>query len=308
MPKDISVGFIGFGEAGFEIAKGLRSEGVRQMLLYDTALTDLLEKRAAETGAEVTRGLKALTEKSDLILSVVPPGVSVEVSRELLRHLREGQFYLDLTSSFPEDMKSVAAMVKTSRAHFVDGAMMGALPVHGHKVLIYVSGNQAETVARRLNAIGMNVKVVGREPGQASAVKLILSVATKGFGSILVEMLLASHYFDVDDPVLEALELFYTKGLQAYIDRNVGSSAIYAGRRIVEMEASAKLLKQIGVDPIMTDATVARLKWLDSLELDTFFKGQVPGGYKEVLDAWEQMGLFDNMPDGIPSEKKLSKS
>ncbi len=302
MQKDVSVGFIGFGEAGFEIAKGLRCEGVTRMVLYDSVRTDLLENRAAEAGVEVTRGLKVLAEKSDMVLSVVPPGVSVEVSRELLKHLKQGQFYLDLTSSFPEDMKSVAAMVKDGGAHFVDGAMMGALPVHGHKVLIYVAGNQAQTAARRLNAIGMNVKVVGSEPGQASAVKLILSVATKGFGSILVEMLLASHYFDVDDPVLEALELFYAKGLPAYIDRNVGSSAIYAGRRVVEMEASAKLLEQIGVDPIMTDATVARLKWLDSLGLPAFFKGQVPDGYRQVLAAWEQMGLFAKMPARTASE------
>ncbi len=301
MRKDVSVGFIGFGEAGFEIAKGLRSEGVTRMALYKRNRTDLLESRAAEAGVEVAQGLKALAEKSDLILSVVPPGVSIEVSRELLKYLKQGQFYLDLTSSFPEDMKSVASMVMASGAHFVDGAMMGALPVHGHKVLIYVAGNQAETVARRLNAIGMNVKVVGSEPGQASAVKLILSVATKGFGSILVEMLLASHYFDVDNPVLEALEQFYTKGLQAYIDRNVGSSAIYAGRRIVEMEASAKLLKQIGVAPIMTEATIARLKWLDSLGLSAFFKGKVPGGYRDVLAAWEQMGLFAKMPDRTSS-------
>jgi 3-hydroxyisobutyrate dehydrogenase-like beta-hydroxyacid dehydrogenase len=147
MRKDVSVGFIGFGEAGFEIAKGLRREGVTRMLLYDSVRTDLLENRAAEAGVEVTRGLKALAEKSDLILSVVPPGVSVEVSRELLKHLKKGQFYLDLTSSFPEDMKSVAAMVKAGGAHFVDGAMMGALPVHGHKVLIYVAGKQAETAA-----------------------------------------------------------------------------------------------------------------------------------------------------------------
>ncbi len=301
MRKDVSVGFIGFGEAGFEIAKGLRSEGVTRMALYKRKRTDLLESRAAEAGVEVAQGLKALAEKSDLILSVVPPGVSIEVSRELLKYLKQGQFYLDLTSSFPEDMKSVASMVMASGAHFVDGAMMGALPVHGHKVLIYIAGKQAEAVARRLNAIGMNVKVIGSEPGQASAVKLILSVATKGFGSILVEMLLASHYFDVDNPVLEALEQFYTKGLQAYIDRNVGSSAIYAGRRIVEMEASAKLLKQIGVAPIMTEATIARLKWLDSLGLSAFFKGKVPGGYRDVLAAWEQMGLFAKMPDRTSS-------
>ena len=298
MQKDVSVGFIGFGEAGFEIAKGLRSEGVTRMLLYDSVRTDLLENRAAEAGVEVTQGLKALAEKSDMVLSVVPPGVSVEVSAELLKHLKQGQFYLDLTSSFPEDMKSVAAMVKDGGAHFVDGAMMGALPVHGHKVLIYVAGKQAQKAARRLNAIGMNVKVVGSEPGQASAVKLILSVATKGFGSILIEMLQASHYFDVNEPVLEALELFYTKGLPAYIDRNVGSSAIYAGRRVVEMEASARLLKQIGVDPIMTDATVARLKWLDSLDLADFFRGKVPDGYREVLAAWEKMGLFAKLQEG----------
>jgi 3-hydroxyisobutyrate dehydrogenase-like beta-hydroxyacid dehydrogenase len=302
MLKDVSVGFIGFGEAGFEIAKGLRSEGITRMVLYDSARTDLLENRAAQAGVEVTHELKALAEKSELILSVVPPGVSVEVSGELLKYLKPGQFYIDLTSSFPEDMKSVASMVTPSGAHFVDGAMMAAVPVYGHKVLIYVAGQQAETVAGRLNAIGMNVKVVGSEPGQASAVKLILSVATKGFGSILVEMLLASHYFDVDDPVLEALEQYYARGLQAYIDRNVGSSAIFAGRRIVEMEASAKLLKHIGVDPIMTAATVARLKWLDSLGLPAFFKGKVPGGYREVLDAWEQMGLFAKMPDRISSE------
>lgn len=298
MQKDVSVGFVGFGEAGFEIAKGLRSEGVSRMVLYDSVRTELLEKRAAEAGVEVMPGLQELAERSDMILSVVPPGISVEVSRKLLTHLNPGRFYLDLTSSPPEDMKSVASMVAASGAHFVDGAMMGALPVHGHKVLIYVAGNQAETVACRLNAIGMNVKVVGREPGQASAVKLILSVATKGFGSILVEMLLASHSFGVDEPVLEALEQFYAKGLRAYIDRNVGSSAIYAGRRVVEMEASAKLLKSIGIDPIMTAATVTRLKWLDSQGLPAFFKGKVPAGYREVLAAWEEMGLFSKICTG----------
>ena len=197
MPKDVSIGFVGFGEAGFEIAKGLRSDGFTRMVLYDSVRTDLLKKRAEQAGVEEMPGLQELAERSELILSVVPPGISVEVSRKLLKHLKPGHFYLDLTSSFPEDMKSVASMVVASGAHFVDGAMMGALPVDGHKVLIYVAGNQAETVASRLNAIGMNVKVVGSDPGQASAVKLILSVATKGFGSILLEMFQASHYFGV---------------------------------------------------------------------------------------------------------------
>lgn len=292
MQKDVAIGFVGFGEAGFEIARGLRSEGVSRMGLYDSIRTTLMEERAVAAGVEIKKNLQALIEKSELILSVVPPGISVKVSQEISKYLKAHQFYVDLSSSFPADMKTVAAMVQQSGAKFVDGAMMGALPVHGHKVLIYLAGNQAEPLARRLNELGMNTKAVGNKPGQASAVKLILSVATKGYGSILLEMLMASHHFGVDEPVLEALEQFYKKGLKAYIDRNVGSSAIYSGRRIVEMEASAKLLESIGVAPIMTKATVERLKWLDTQELPVYFEGVVPESYRDVMNALEKKGIL----------------
>jgi 3-hydroxyisobutyrate dehydrogenase-like beta-hydroxyacid dehydrogenase len=292
MPSDLKIGFIGFGEAGFEIASGLQAEGLKRLFLYVRKKTERVKTRARQAGASLLESMQAVAEKSDIILSVVSPGVSVAVTRELVKHLKPGSFYIDLTSSHPDDMKTVAALVAPTGAYFVDGAMMGALPVYGHRVLIYVAGSRAAEAARRLNASGMNLKVVGKDPGQASAVKLILSIATKGFGALLLEMFLASHYFDVDESVLEALEQFYQKGLQAYIDRNVGSSAIYAGRRVVEMEASLRLLKHIGVEPIMTAATVARLKWLDSMKLSDFFKGVVPPGYKEVLVAWEALGLF----------------
>ena len=33
MKSELSIGFIGFGEAGFEIAKGLREEGITRMFL-----------------------------------------------------------------------------------------------------------------------------------------------------------------------------------------------------------------------------------------------------------------------------------
>ena len=36
---------------------------------------------------------------------------------------------------------------------------------------------------------------VGKEPGQASAIKLILSISTKGLEALLVEMLLAAHHY-----------------------------------------------------------------------------------------------------------------
>ena len=297
MKEHFLVGFIGFGEAGFEIAKGLHSAGVARMGLCDLGMQDpdraaLIRNRAREAGGEIFDSAREVAAHSEIILSVVTPEASVSVATEAAAHLRPGQIYIDLTSSFPDDMKMIAALMEPSGAGFVDGAMMGALPVYGHKVLIYVAGLHAGEAARILNAHGMNLKVVGEEPGQASAIKLILSIATKGFGALLVEMLLASHQYQVEEPVLLALNQFFAKGLDAVVDRFVASDAVHAGRRIKEMESSVRLLERIGTDPIMTRATVQRLKWSASLHLTEYFGGVTPEGYKDVIQAWEKIGLF----------------
>jgi len=299
MNNRLSVGFIGFGEAGFEMAKGLHSEGTIRLFVYDLKGQDpekaaWIKKRAQEAGAAYLESAEEVVRKSDVILSLVTPEACITVAREAALHLKPGQIYLDLTSSFPDDMKVIGALVEPTGAKFADGAMMGALPIYGHKVLIYVAGPSAEEAARILNRRGMNLQAVGKEPGQASAIKLILSISTKGLEALLLEMLLAAHPYQVEEPVLSALNQFFVMGLEALINRFVGSDAVHAGRRVKEMEASVKLLKNLGVDPIMSEATVQRLKWSASLGLSEYFKGISPEGYKEVIQAWEKIGLFSN--------------
>jgi 3-hydroxyisobutyrate dehydrogenase-like beta-hydroxyacid dehydrogenase len=299
MNKHLSVGFIGFGEAGFEMAKGLHSEGTIRLFVYDLKgqdpeRADWIKNRAQEAGAAYLESTEEVVRKADVILSLVTPEASVAVAREAAPHLKPGQIYLDLTSSFPDDMKAIAALVEPTGAKFTDGAMMGALPIYGHKVLIYAAGPHAEKAAQILNPRGMNLQVVGKEPGQASAIKLILSISTKGLEALLVEMLLAAHPYGVEEQVLSALNQFFVMGLEALINRFVGSDAVHAGRRVKEMESSVRLLKNLGVDPIMSEATVQRLKWSASLGLSEYFKGISPEGYKEVIKAWEKIGLFSN--------------
>jgi hypothetical protein len=107
-----------------------------------------------------------------------------------------------------------------------------------------------------------------------------------------VETLLAAHPYGVEEQVLSAFQQFFTRGLEAAIDRFVGSDAVHSGRRVKEMESSAQLLKNLRVDPIMTEATVRRLKWSASLGLKEYFQGRTPEGYREVIQAWEAMGIF----------------
>jgi 3-hydroxyisobutyrate dehydrogenase-like beta-hydroxyacid dehydrogenase len=298
MSERFSIGFIGFGEAAFEIAKGLRSAGLNRMCLCDIRTHDpekavLVIKRAQETGVAILDSVGEVGEQSDIILSLVAPEASVAVAKEAADHLKPGQLYVDLTSSFPDEMKTAAAVLGQRGAKFVDGAMMGAVPVYGHRVLIYAAGIHAEEAARTLGRYGMNLKVVSPEPGQASAIKLILSIATKGFEALLVEMLLAAHHYRLEEPVLAALNQFFAKGLDSVVDRFVGSDAIHAGRRTKEMESCARFLERTGVDPVMTKATIQRLRWTASLKLDEFFAGITPENYKDVIQAWDTIGLLD---------------
>ena len=43
------IGFIGFGEAGYHLAKGLRQAGIEDIAAYDIQSTDQIRQRAAET-------------------------------------------------------------------------------------------------------------------------------------------------------------------------------------------------------------------------------------------------------------------
>jgi 3-hydroxyisobutyrate dehydrogenase-like beta-hydroxyacid dehydrogenase len=294
------LGFLGFGEAGFELARGLHSAGAAPIYACDKATPDparslWLRNRAREAGAIFLESVGEVIKKAEIILSVVTPEVSLSAAQEAAPHLRPGNVYLDLTSSFPEDMKAASALVEPTGTRFVDGAMMGALPLYGHKVLIYASGSYAGEIAQTLNEWGMNVQVVGKEPGQASAIKLILSIATKGFEALLVEMLLGARHYHVEEQVLFALNQFFIKGLDSVVNRLVGSDAVHAGRRVEEMKSSVKLLEALGVDPIMGKATLQRLQWSASLGLSKHFKGISPEGYKEVIQAWEEIGLFPKL-------------
>ena len=297
MAEEFSLGFIGFGEAGFELARGLHSAGVSPLYACDQATLDpersqWIRNRARDAGAIFLPSVGEVVSKAGILLSVVTPEASLTAAREAASHLRPGQIYLDLTSSFPEEMKAASALMEPIGAKFVDGAIMGALPISGHKVLIYAAGLHAEEAERLLNQRGMNLRVVGQEPGRASAIKLIVSISTKGLEAVLVETLLAARHYRVEEQVLSAFHQFFTKGVQALIDRLVGSDAVHSGRRVKEMESSVRLLKNLGIDPLMTEATVQRLKWSASLGLKEYFQGRTPEGYREVIRAWEALGLF----------------
>ena len=65
MAISVTMGFIGFGEAAYHIAKGLRAAGAPPIFTYDIASNDparrsAIAKRAADAGVSITESVEAL--------------------------------------------------------------------------------------------------------------------------------------------------------------------------------------------------------------------------------------------------------
>ena len=71
-----TLGFVGFGEAAFHLAKGLREAGVKRTLAYDVnahtpRLGETIEARARETRTELVEFSAALAASAGVIISAV---------------------------------------------------------------------------------------------------------------------------------------------------------------------------------------------------------------------------------------------
>ena len=68
------LGFIGFGEAAFNIAKGLKQEGLNGIIAYDKFWNvapqgELIAKRAAEASVVLVPSMQELVESSEIVMS-----------------------------------------------------------------------------------------------------------------------------------------------------------------------------------------------------------------------------------------------
>jgi hypothetical protein len=63
---------------------------------------------------------------------------------------------------------------------------------------------------------------------------------------------------------------------------------VHGERRAREMEEAAATLRELGIDPMMAEATARRMDWAAKLDLRSQFGGEFPKTYAEVLAAIEE--------------------
>jgi 3-hydroxyisobutyrate dehydrogenase-like beta-hydroxyacid dehydrogenase len=108
--------------------------------------------------------------------------------------------------------------------------------------------------------LGAPVDVIGERAGDATTRKLLRSVMMKGLAAVVIEALRAAHAAGLSDWLWADLVAEMKAADEQLLVRLVEGTGVHARRRVHEMEASAAMLDSLGVDPVMTRATVEALR------------------------------------------------
>jgi 3-hydroxyisobutyrate dehydrogenase-like beta-hydroxyacid dehydrogenase len=281
--------FIGFGEAGQAIAAGLREAGVARIAAWDILLPHpdgARLKRAAEAiGVYCATSVAEALREADIIVSAVTAAASFEAAEQVKPHLADRPLFLDINSVSPARKQETAKLLADS-ARYVDVAILAPIYPARHKTPMLLGGPHAATTEPVLATLGMRVTVAGGEIGAAAAIKMVRSVMVKGIEALTLECFLAAARAGVVDEVAASLKNNYP-GLDwaRIVPYNLERMANHGERRAAEMEEVAATLRELGVEPLMTTATVKRQREMGEIGTQAPVRGVLKKDGAAILNA-----------------------
>ncbi len=286
------LGFVGFGEAAYHMAKGLLAEGVPHIYAFDIHSNDAargpkIQARAQELGLKLMDSSAALAASADILISAVTADQAVRAAEQTGPHLTARHLYADLNSISPKAKEQVAAAASANGAVFCEIAVMGPIPPYGHKAPLLLGAHGAERFQQIFAPLGMRMEIVSTDRvGRAAAVKMFRSIVYKGIEALLFECVLGAGQYGAEERVFASLkESIPGVDWKKLADYMVGRVVVHGERRAREMDEVAKTLEELGIEPIMASATARRFDWAAQSGLREKFNGEFPETYQQVLDS-----------------------
>jgi len=290
MPEGKStISFIGFGEAGQAIAAGLREAGMEPLSAWDILFPqdagEKLRRACQAIGVRCAQSAADAVRDADMIVSAVTAASSVEAAQSVKSHLAGAPYFLDINSVSP-GRKQETAKVLGETARYVDVAVIAPIHPARHRTPMLLAGPNAQAVAPALTSLGMRVSVAGDETGAAAAIKMVRSVMIKGIEALTLECFLAASRAGVIDEVATSMKNNYP-GLDwtKVVPYNLERMANHGERRAAEMEEVADTLRELGVEPLMTSATVERQREMGQIGAQQSVRGVLNKDRAAILSA-----------------------
>jgi 3-hydroxyisobutyrate dehydrogenase-like beta-hydroxyacid dehydrogenase len=243
------IAVLGFGEAGSLIARDLAAAGAA-VRGFDPRVPAPPGVIAAGSDAEAVTG-------ADLVLSVNSADEALAAFTASVDGLAPATIWADLNTASPAVKQRLAELGRQRAIPVTDIAMMAPVPGNGLRVPMLASGDAAERVAATLRGYGAAIEVLDGPAGLAATRKLLRSVFYKGMAASIVEALEAAQAAGLEDWLRPHIAEELAKADASTVQRIVTGTRQHAIRRGHEMAAAAEMLTDLGVRPIMADASRA---------------------------------------------------
>jgi 3-hydroxyisobutyrate dehydrogenase-like beta-hydroxyacid dehydrogenase len=257
----VRVAFVGFGEVASALSAALAARGA------EIAAYDVVERSVA---APVKLSpLPQAVGGAEYVLSTVTTSVAREAAASCAPHLRAGQTFVDLNATEPGIKRDIERIVAPTGAHFVEGAILGAIGVTGARTEILLGGPHARRAERDLaGGLGLNARFYSEEIGKASMFKMLRSVFSKGMEALLIEFLVAGERAGLREDLWgEVTGLFASQPFDKVAANWVRSHAGAYARRHHEVKQVNGVLRELGLEPVVTAATETFFRRSGTLDL-----------------------------------------
>ncbi len=248
----------GLGEVGRIYATALLGMGV-PVRVYHPAAGALTREAAQQAGVAIDSDAAAAFGDADLVLSVAPGAVALGIATVASDVMKSGALFADFTSAAPADIRAAAALFAPDA--YVDVAIMGALSIHGHRTPLLAAGQGAARLDASLRPFGFEIDCMpGSASGDATSLKMLRSVFTKGMDAVVIECLLAAEAAGLRPQLLQQMADMDRIPMRETIEMYVRTHAASAQRRLHEMEAVSQQLEDLGTPALVTPAVLARYR------------------------------------------------
>lgn len=288
--------FIGFGEAAFNIAAGLKSEGLTDMGAFDINANNpkfaaAIASRAEETGVTLFDDLHAACGQAEFIFSLTSATAAVSVAQGIFPHLKSGQVYVDMNSAAPTVKETINAIPREKGVLFCDAGVMGTVPGNQHKVPMFIAGEGAARFAEEFLPYGMKLTALDAPAGGASAIKMLKSVVMKGIPQLMFESFEGAHRYGVLDILVKSLgSSLEGKSVEKLADTFIARTLIHAARRAAEMRDVQSTLDAMDMDASMVKATIKKLDDMAAQDWNELLgEGGSALGYKEAIAKYSAL-------------------
>ncbi len=179
---DYSIGVVGVGRMGSNIARHLKDEGFSVVAVYDS-VSELANSLAGEIEATACNMLADVTKLADYIITVVTDDASMEqifseTGEDSLLKGAEGTVFINCATISPGMHVEVERRAELNGAESLEGCMASSITQARQGTLYLMCGGRKSTFHQAepiLNAMSVSLRYIGTA-GQAAQVKALVNM------------------------------------------------------------------------------------------------------------------------------------